>query len=62
MANLESLISAGVIPSKNNLTKEDINTINSLDPSEIDALISLKSKLGDDFLTRNTLASPNCFL
>jgi hypothetical protein len=62
MANLDTLISAGVIPSDNNLTKDDINMINSLDPNEIDALISLKSKLGDDFLKRNVVASPNCFL
>ena len=62
MANLDKLISAGVIPRDNSLSKDDINTINGLDPNEIDALISLRSKLGDDFLKRNMVASPNCFL
>jgi hypothetical protein len=62
MPNLDRLISAGIIPSNNTLSKDDITTINSLDPNEVDALISLKSKLGDDFLKRNAVASPNCFL
>jgi hypothetical protein len=62
MANLDTLISAGVIPHDHTLTKDDIKTVNSLAPTEVDTLITLKSKLGDEFLQRNTIAKPNCFL
>ncbi|MGA2590981.1 MAG: hypothetical protein ABSH32_13765 [Bryobacteraceae bacterium] len=62
MANLEILISAGVIAANNNLTAADIQTINALASAEVNALIALKSALGDDFITRNTVDAPNCFL
>jgi hypothetical protein len=62
MAHLDTLMSAGVVPDKHTLTKEDIEIINSLKAEEIKALIDLKIKLGEEFLKRNLLVKPNCFL
>jgi hypothetical protein len=62
MANLDALMSAGVIPDDHTLTKDDIEIINGLKAEEIKALIDLKIKLGEEFLRRNLLAKPNCFL
>jgi len=62
MENLDVLISAGVIPQTNTLTAGDIEAINELSHEEVDALIAVKFRLGDDFLQRNIKITPNCFL
>jgi hypothetical protein len=62
MENLDALISAGVIPQPNTLTQPDIEAINALSHAEVDALIAVKFRLGDDFLERNIRVAPNCFL
>ena len=62
MANIDTLISAGIIPQYNTLSDDDIKTVNSLSDDEVDTLIAVKSKLGDNFLQRNVRDAPNCFL
>jgi hypothetical protein len=62
MENLDVLISAGVIPQNHTLTADDIEVVNELSHAEVDALIAVKFRLGDDFLQRNVKVTPNCFL
>jgi len=62
MTNYDTLVNAGIIPATNSLTSDDISTINKLTSDEVNAMISLKSMLGDDFIQRNTIDAPNCFL
>jgi hypothetical protein len=62
MENLDLLISAGVIPQAHTLTADDIEAVNGLSHDEVDALIAVKFRLGDDFLQRNVKVTPNCFL
>ncbi|MGA2371939.1 MAG: hypothetical protein ACLP3R_23585 [Candidatus Korobacteraceae bacterium] len=45
MTNVEQLIQAGVLPSQNPLTPEQIAALNALTNVEIDALISIHIKL-----------------
>lgn len=63
MSNLETLMAAGVIPQDNTLSEEDRSVVEALTYLEIQALIALKQKLGEDFLRRNCGANiANCFL
>ncbi len=62
MANLDALINAGMIPPDHTLTDNDIQVINNLSSEEVDTLIAVKNRLGDDFLQRNVADAPNCFL
>jgi hypothetical protein len=63
MSNIEALKAANVIPQNHTLTSDDIDTINDLSPSEVDTIIALKAKLGDEFIQRNVSNGPaNCFL
>ena len=62
MDNLTILMSAGVVPDDHTLTEEDIGVIHTLSDTEVQALISLKQKLGDDFIQRNGQHVANCFL
>ena len=62
MENLDLLISAGVIPQNHTLSAGDIEVVNELSSEEVDALIAVKFRLGDDFLQRNIKVAPNCFL
>jgi hypothetical protein len=62
MTNYDTLVNAGIIPATNSLTDSDISTINNLTPDEVNAMLALKSALGADFLQRNTINAPNCFL
>jgi hypothetical protein len=52
MTNIERLQQAGLIEVQHPLTPEEINSVNELSSAEVDALISVRSKLGDDFFTR----------
>jgi hypothetical protein len=62
MENLDVLISAGVIPQNHTLSADDIEAVNELSHAEVDTLIAVKFRLGDDFLQRNVKVAPNCFL
>jgi hypothetical protein len=62
MANLDKLISAGLVPKDHNLSQKDIKVINKLSDDEIATLANVKAKLGEDFLRRNHPIKPNCFL
>ena len=52
MSNVERLQQAGLIQTHNPLTDDEIQSINQLSPAEVDALISVRAKLGDDFFKR----------
>ena len=52
MSNFERLQSAGLIDVQHSLTNDEIASINQLSASEVDALISVRAKLGDDFFSR----------
>jgi hypothetical protein len=52
MTNIERLQQAGLIEVHHPLTPEEVNSVNQLSSAEIDALISVRSKLGDDFFNR----------
>jgi hypothetical protein len=52
MTNVESLQQAGLIQTAHPLTDDEIASVNQLSPAEIDALISVRAKLGDDFFSR----------
>jgi hypothetical protein len=60
LSNLDTLIEAGLVPTDNTLTDDDKQIIESLSQDEVQSLISLKTKLGDDFILRNTRYAPNC--
>jgi hypothetical protein len=52
MTNVEKLQEAGLIHLSHPLTDTEAESVNQLSPAEVDALISVKSKLGDDFFNR----------
>ncbi len=52
MTNVEKLQQAGLIHLSHPLTDAEIENVNQLSPAEVDALISVKAKLGDDFFNR----------
>lgn len=54
MTNVEKLQGARILPVPHKLSKADEDKVNSLKPEEVDALIHVKSQLGDDFIQRNT--------
>ena len=62
MSNLDTLISAGVVPQDHDLSDADKAVVESLSPDEVQHMVNLKSKFGDDFLRRNTSDSANFFL
>jgi hypothetical protein len=62
VSQLDTLIAAGIVPQHNTLTEADRGVIETLSDSEVQALVNLKQKLGDDFLRRNSQPLPNCFL
>ena len=62
MNNLDKLIDAGVVPDDHTLSDEDSSVIESLSPLEVQSLVDLKHKLGEDFLQRNVHDAANCFL
>lgn len=52
MTNVERLQQAGLIETEHPLTPDEVNSVNQLSSAEIDALISVRAKLGDDFFKR----------
>ncbi len=54
MSNLERLKRAGLIRSGYEFSKEDQRLLESLSEEEVEALISVKRKVGEDFLHRHT--------
>ncbi len=62
MDNLTKLTSAGVVPQNHTLTDADLGIIATLTAAEVQALVNLKQKLGDDFIQRNGQNVANCFL
>ena len=52
MSNFARLQSAGLIEVQHSRTDGEINSINQLSATEVDALISVRVKLGDDFFNR----------
>ena len=52
MTNLERLQQAGLVEVKHPLTPDEVDNVNQLSPAEVDAIISVRTKLGDDFFTR----------
>ena len=54
MSNLDRLEKAGLIKPGSKFSKEDHRLLESLSHEEVEALISVKRKVGDDFLRRNT--------
>jgi hypothetical protein len=52
MTNVEKLQAAGLIHLSHALTEAEIENVNQLSAAEVDALISVKAKLGDDFFDR----------
>ncbi len=52
MTNVEQLQQAGLIVTQHPLTAEEIESVNQLSQAEVDALISVRAKLGDSFFER----------
>jgi hypothetical protein len=52
VTNVDRLQQAGLIEVQHPLTPDEIASINQLSPAEVDALISVRAKLGDDFFKR----------
>jgi hypothetical protein len=52
LTNVEQLEHAGLIQTHNPLTPEEAETVNNLSSAEVEALISVKAKLGDKFFQR----------
>ena len=52
MTNVEKLQQAGLVQTHHPLTPDEIQSVNQLSPAEIDALISVRAKLGDAFFER----------
>jgi len=52
MTNLEQLQQAGLVKAHHPLTPEEIESVNALSQAEVDALISVRAKLGDKFFER----------
>ncbi len=52
VTNVERLQQAGLIVAHHPLTEEEVGNVNGLSGAEIDALISVRAKLGDAFFER----------
>ncbi len=52
MTNVEKLQQAGLVEVNHPLTDAEVDNINQLSSAEIDALVSVRAKLGDDFFAR----------
>jgi hypothetical protein len=59
-SKFDKLVSKGIIRKPDSLSEDDKQRINSLTPDEVEALISVRAKLGDEFLGKKaTGASPS---
>ena len=54
MLNWKLLEEAGLISRDHEFSKEDRRLLESLSDDEVEALISIKKKLGENFFRRNT--------
>jgi len=54
MTNIEKLQAAKILPTPSNLSSSDEDLVNGLDSDEVDALVAIRTELGDDFIQRNT--------
>jgi hypothetical protein len=54
MTNVAKLQAANILPTPSKLSKADEDIINGLDSVEVDALVTVKAALGDDFIKRYT--------
>ena len=52
MTNVDRLQAAGLLETPHLLTDDEAEQVNQLSPAEVDALISVRSKLGDAFFAR----------
>lgn len=52
MTNVERLQEAGLIVAQHPLTEDEMASLNGLSEPEVDALISVRAKLGDSFFAR----------
>ncbi len=52
MTNVEQLQKAGLIVTRHPLTADEIESVDQLTQPEVDALISVRAKLGDKFFER----------
>jgi hypothetical protein len=52
MTNVETLQAAGLIEMEHPLTEDEVASVNQLSSAEVDALISVKAKLGEEFFKR----------
>jgi len=53
MTNIERLTDAGVVPAGHEFEDDEKEAIESLSNHEVDALISSKDKLGEDFIRKH---------
>jgi hypothetical protein len=54
MTNFERLEQAGLIRHGHKFSRDDLRLVESLSSEEVEALISVRAKVGEDFLRRNT--------
>jgi subtilase family serine protease len=52
MTNVEQLQQAGLVQTHHPLTDDEVKSVNQLSQAEVDALISVRAKLGDSFFER----------
>ena len=52
LTHVERLQAAGLIVTHHPLTPDEVENVNNLSDAEIDALISVRTKLGDSFFER----------
>jgi len=58
-SKIQRLVDAGLIRGGHQFSDQDLQLLESLSEDEVEALISVKAKLGEDFFNRNTdLANP----
>jgi hypothetical protein len=58
-SKIQHLVDAGLIRAGHQFSDQDRQLLESLSDDEVEALISVKTKLGEDFFNRNTaLAYP----
>jgi hypothetical protein len=54
MTNFERLEQAGLISPGHEFSRDDLRLLDSLSSEEVTALISVRAKVGENFLRRNT--------
>jgi hypothetical protein len=54
-SRIQRLVDAGLIRAGHQFSDQDRQLLESLSEDEVEALISVKTKLGEDFFNRNTV-------